>query len=58
MLGCAVFVLKQLKRSKFAPRALEGVLLEVIEHGVYNVLVNDENPKYSIIELRHVTFDD
>lgn len=56
--GCAVFVLKIPEASKFEARAREGVLLEVLDHGVYKVRIKDENGGYIIVHSRHVTFDE
>lgn len=50
---------KRLPRlSKFEPRAVEGMYLETLEHGVYKVLVSDNNGVYRIIQSQHVTFDE
>ena len=56
--GCAAFVLQQPRGGKFDARAMEGVLLEVKDHGVYKVLVKEDSDTYSIVESRHVTFDE
>jgi len=56
--GCAAFVFKQPEGRKFDPRAIEGVLLEIMDHGVYKVLVKEEHDLYSIVESKHVTFDE
>ena len=40
--GCAAYVLRQPEGSKFQSRAIEGVYLETLEHGVYRVLVTDD----------------
>ncbi len=42
--------------TKFEARALEGVMLENLDHGVYKVLVDDNTGAPRILESRHVTF--
>lgn len=48
--GCAAFVLRQPAGSKFDAKAREGVLIEVLEHGVYKILIQEEERgMYSIV---------
>lgn len=56
--GCKAYVLKLPQGSKFEVRAVEGVYLETLDHGVYRILVTDEDEIPSIVESRHVTFDE
>lgn len=56
--GCAAYILKLPEGSKFEARATEGILLEVLDHGVYKVLVRYDDDWYSIVESRHVKFDE
>lgn len=56
--GCAAFVLKKPEGTNFDARAAEGVLLEIMDYGVYKVLVKAEKNTYSLVESRHVTFDE
>lgn len=56
--GCAAYVLRQPPGSKFQSRALEGVYLETLEHGIYKVLITGDNGIPRIVESRHVTFDE
>ena len=56
--GCATFVLRQPRASKLEPRAYEGVHLESLDHGVYNVLVKEDNDMPRVVTSRHVTFDE
>ena len=46
------------KESKFNARANEGALIEILRYGVYKVLLRDCDGLYSIVESRHVTFDE
>ena len=55
--GCSAYVLRLPRGSKFEPRAVEGVLLECLPHGIYRVLVIQDSSA-NIIESRHVTFDE
>lgn len=56
--GCAAYVLRLPRGSKFESCALEGVYLETLEHGIYRVLVMEEENLPRVIESRHVTFDE
>lgn len=56
--GCTAYVLKLPEEAKFDTRAFERVSLEVLDHGVYKVLVKDEVGSPMIVESRHVTFDE
>ena len=56
--GCAAYVLKLPRMAKFDARAQEGIMLEIMNYGVYKLLVKDSNGMYSIVESRHVTFDE
>ena len=56
--GCAAYVLSVPDCAKFESRAIEGVYLESLEHGVYKVLVTDEDGIPKITKSRHVTFDE
>lgn len=56
--GCVTYVLKLPRGSKFEARAMEGTLLEVLDHGVYKVLIRDDSGSYLIVTSRHVTFDE
>lgn len=56
--GCTAYVLRLPTGPKFESRALEGVYLETLEHGIYKVLVTDETGIPRIVESRHVTFDE
>ncbi len=47
-----------LEERKFEARALEGVMLETLDHGVYKVFVDDNTGALRILESRHVTFDE
>jgi len=51
-------VLRLPEGSKFEPKATEGVYLETLGHGVYRVLLTDEDGVPRITESRHVTFDE
>ena len=53
--GCDLFILNQPEGSKFAPKASVVIFIDVLEQGVYKVLVRDHFGKYSITESRHVT---
>lgn len=55
--GCTAYVLQLPRPSKFSNRAIEGVYLETVEHGIFKVLVMEEDKSYRIIESRHVTFN-
>lgn len=46
------------RTSKFESRAVEGVLLECLEFGVYKVLVDVNNGHPRVIESGNVTFHD
>lgn len=56
--GCAAYVLKRPEGREFDAKAIEGVLLKRMEHGVYKVLVREEHDPYCIVESRHVTSDE
>ncbi len=56
--GCTASALRLPKQSKFASRAIEGVYLETDEHGIFKILVMEEDKIYRIIESRHVTFEE
>ena len=56
--GCTAYVLRLPRGSKFESRAVEGVYLETLDHGVFRVLVTDEDGIPQVIESRHVTFDE
>ena len=56
--GCKAYILRVPEATKFEPRAVEGVHLETLDHGVYRILVIDENGIPRITESRHVTFDE
>ena len=56
--GCMAYVLRQPEGGKLEPRAIEGVLLEVMDHGIYKVLILRHDDLYSIVESRHVTLDE
>ena len=56
--GCAAYVLRKPRGTKFEPRAHEGVYLETLKHGVYRVLIMEEDDIPRIVESRHVTFDE
>ena len=56
--GCTAFVLRQPRASKFEPRAYEGVYLESLGHGVYKVLVIDDDGTPRLVVSRHVKFDE
>lgn len=55
--GCLAYVLRLSKGSKFDTNAIEGVYLETLEHGVFRILVADDDDFPKLFELRHVTFD-
>ena len=57
MFGCTAFV-RQPRASKFEPRAYEGVYLESLGHGVYKVLVFDDDGTPRLVVSRHVMFDE
>lgn len=56
--GCTAYVLLVPRSSKFESRALEGVDLETLEHGLYRVLIHDEDFGVRLFESRHVTFEE
>ena len=56
--GCMAYVLRQPEGRKLEPRASEGVLLEVMDHGIYKVLILRQDDLCSIVKSRHVTFDE
>lgn len=57
--GCKAYVLRLPKGTKFTSRAIEGIYLETLEHGIYKILVSDnDSSNYRIIESRHVTFNE
>ena len=56
--GCTAYVLRLPRGSKFESRAVEGVYLETLEHGVYKVLIHEDDGIPRIVESRHVTFDE
>lgn len=56
--GCASFVPKQPKGKKFEARAVEGILLEVLEYGTFKVLICYGQRSYRILVSKHVTFDE
>lgn len=56
--GCTAYVLRLPRGSKFESRALEGVYLETLEHGIYRVLIIDDDGIPRMVESRHVTFDE
>lgn len=56
--GFASYVLKNVRGGKFAPRAVEVVLFEFLEHEMYKVLIQDADGVFSIVESLHVTFDE
>lgn len=56
--GCTAYVLRLPQKAEFESRAVEGVYLETLKHGVYRVLITDEDDIPRIIESRHVTFDE
>ena len=40
--GCAAYVLRQPSGSKFESRAVEGVYLQTLDHGIYKVLITSD----------------
>ena len=56
--GCAAYVLRLPEGSKLESRALEGVYLETLDHGIFKVLIIDEDGIPCVKESRHVTFDE
>lgn len=52
------FVLNQQKSCKCFSRPTEGVLLEVMEHRVYNVLIQEEDEAATMVSSKNVTFDE
>lgn len=54
--GCAAYVLRLPRPSKFEARAYEGVYLETLQYGSYRVLA-EKDGGFSVLEFRHVTFD-
>jgi len=56
--GCTAYVLRLPEGTKFEYRALEGVYLETLEHGIYRVLITDDDGIPRLVESRHVTFDE
>ena len=56
--GCRAYVLKLPRGSKLEARAREGVLLEILDHGVYKVLVASDDGAPMVVKSRHVTFDE
>ena len=56
--GCTAYVLRQTEGSKFDSKAFEGVYLQTLDHGIYKVLVFDDEGIPRIMESRHVTFDE
>ena len=58
MFFCAAHVLRQSSGSKFESRAVEGVYLETLHHGIYNDLITTDIGIPRIVESRHVTFDE
>jgi len=56
--GCTAYALRLPRQSKFASRAIEGVYLETAEHGIFKILIMEEDKIYRIIQSRHVTFDE
>lgn len=55
--GCAAYVLKLPKPSKFEATAHDGIYLESLPHGTFRVLIH-ENEIYRIVESRDVTLDE
>lgn len=58
MFGCTVFLLRLPRKSKFDPRAMEGLYLESLPHVLYKVLIRTAIKHYAILESPHVTFDE
>lgn len=56
--GCRAYGLRLPRGTKFESRAVEGVYLETIEHGMYRILVVGDDCVPRIMESRHVTFDE
>jgi len=56
--GCTAYVLRLPRGTKFESRALEGVYLETLEHGIYRVLITEDDGIPRVVESRHVTFDE
>ncbi len=57
--GCTCYVLKLLRSSKFEAKAREGTLLEVLDYGIYRILVHGNSVEsHEIVTSRHVTFDE
>lgn len=56
--GCTAYVLRQPPRSKLESRAYEGVYLKTMEHGVYEVLIENDDGELRIAESRHATLDE
>lgn len=55
--GCVSYVLN-VRGDRFDPQAVEGVLLGVLEHGIFKVLIMKKDKIYSIVESRRVAFDE
>ncbi len=56
--GCTAYALRVPPGTKFEARALEGVMLENLDHGVTKVLVDDNTGASRILESGHVTFEE
>lgn len=54
--GCCAYVLQLPRPSKFEPRPNRGLPVYTLPHGVYKLLLQDENGTYHFVESRHVTF--
>lgn len=56
------YVLTLSARTKFEPKAVEGMCLKTIEHGLYKVVLNREDvdgeSSYNIIVSKLITFDE
>ncbi len=56
--GCTAYALRVPRGTKFEAPALEGILPDNLDHGLYMVLVDEDTGVPRILESRHVTFNE
>lgn len=54
--GFAGYVLRLIRATKFQSCSIEGAYLETLGHGIYDVLLTDDEGILEITESRHAAF--
>lgn len=55
---CATYVFKRNMNNMFESSTLQGVYLQTLPHGLYEVLVLGEGNDPGTVRLRHIAFDE